>query len=101
MRKARQNDRKEKVERSKLKFPTTESTQKLFRQFEFGYYEKKEFFVDENIQGQKCVEHGNEWSDNDPVEKGWWFSNNVKISHTSLPGMDSYLRKGINFMTPQ
>ena len=33
---ARQNNRKEKVERSKLKFPTTESTQKLFRQFESG-----------------------------------------------------------------
>ena len=81
---ARQNDRKEKVERSKLKFPTTESTQKLFRQFESGYYDEKEFFVDENIQGQKCVEHGNEWSDDDPVEKGWWFSNNVKISHTSF-----------------
>ena len=70
---------KERIERSPLKFPTTESTQTLFRQFESGYYDDKDDFVDE-----KCLEHGNEWSDDDPVENGWWFSNNIKISHTSL-----------------
>ena len=72
---------KERIERSRLKFPTTESTQTLFRQFESGYYDDKDDFVDENIEGQKCLEHGNEWSDDDPVENGWWFSNNIKISH--------------------
>ena len=78
------NEKEERIERSQLKFPTTESTQTLFRQFESGYYDDKDVFVDENIQGQKCLEHGNEWSDDDPVENGWWFSNNIKISHTSF-----------------
>ena len=74
----------EKVERSPLKFPPTESAQILFRKFESEYYDDKESFVDENIDGQKCLEHGNEWSDDDPVESGWWFSDNVTISHTTF-----------------
>ena len=76
-----ENDR---IERCQLRFPTTESTQLLFRQYESGYYDDKEYFVDEKIEGQKCIKHGNEWSDVDPVEMDWWFSNNIKISHTSF-----------------
>ena len=41
-----------------------------------------QLFVDENIGGQKCTTHGNDWSELDPVDMGWCFSTKVKLAHT-------------------
>ena len=47
------------------------------------FYDEKVDFVDEHHQGRKCVLHGNEWSNLDPVEMNWCFSDEVKIAHTT------------------
>ena len=34
------------------------------------------------MKGKFCSKHKNEWSKQDPLEKGWWFSNSIKLAHT-------------------
>ena len=56
----------------------------LFQKYETDFYDEKVDFVDEHHQGRKCVLHGNEWSNLDPVEMNWCFSDEVKIAHTNF-----------------
>ena len=80
-----QDDEEIKVlNRATLKFPLTETTQALFREYDSNFYDEKEVFADLPILGQKCSSHGNEWSDENPVEMDWCFSVQVKIAHTSF-----------------
>ena len=72
------------LNRATLKFPLTETTQALFREYDSNFYDEKEVFADLPILGQKCSSHGNEWSDENPVEMDWCFSDQVKIAHTSF-----------------
>ena len=73
-----------KVERGQLKFPPTVTAQAMFQKYESEFYDNKECFVDAHSEGQMCSNHGNQWSDLDPVEMGWWFSNSVKIAHNTF-----------------
>ena len=49
------------LNRATLKFPLTETTQALFREYDSNFYDEKEAFADLPILGQKCSSHGNEW----------------------------------------
>ena len=62
------------LNRATLKFCVTETTQALFREYNSIFYDEKEAFADLPILGQKCSSHGNEWSDENPVEMDWCFS---------------------------
>ena len=73
---------RERRKQSKVEI-STESTRVLFQKYETDFYDEKVDFVDEHHQGRKCVLHGNEWSNLDPVEMNWCFSDEVKIAHTT------------------
>ena len=86
------------LNRATLKFPLTETTQALFREYDSNFYDEKEAFADLPILGQKCSSHGNEWSDENPVEMDWCFSDQVKIAHTSFAKQRErkvYFRKAV------
>ena len=86
------------LNRATLKFPLTETTQALFREYDSTFYDEKEAFADLPILGQKCSSHGNEWSDENPVEMDWCFSDQVKIAHTSFAKQRErkvYFRKAV------
>ena len=78
------NEKVKILERGRLKFPPTETTQVMFRKYESEFYDNKDVFFDEISEGQKCISHGNDWSNLNPVEMGWCFSNKVKIAHTTF-----------------
>lgn len=59
-----------KVERGQLKFSPTVTAQAMFQKYESEFYDNKECFVDAHSEGQMCSNHGNQWSDLDPVGGG-------------------------------
>ena len=61
---------KNNINKPKLKFPPTEATHKMFKLYETHIYNEKTYFVDEYNEGQKCFNHGNDWSSEDPIGKG-------------------------------
>ena len=65
----------------KLKYPFDSVTQENMRFYDTCTYENLTELVSDHCDG--LCQHQNSWSKDDPVERGWIFSRNVKIFHST------------------
>ena len=67
----------------RLNYPYDKVTQQRMRDVDGSYYDNLIELVSKPEDDAKC-QHANGWSADDPVEKGWIYTNRVNIVHSSF-----------------